>query len=130
MAPLAPAAQQMQPWVGNSPAQTIDSANSYAFVWAAGPTAHVVMHLEASSLAGKSLQMCYKLDGKAPVPTGTVFTPDMKGSITTDFALGGLSSGQHNIVVEANDNQNLTTCYYISSGANNGSAAPGISFGF
>ncbi|UGT62537.1 hypothetical protein [Nocardia asteroides] len=129
MAPLpaSPLWQNIQPFVGYARGQSLSVGDSYAFVWANGPTVHVVVHLEATNQANKQLRTFYKLDGKAPVASGVAFTTDGKGSATTHFAVGNLVAGQHDIVVEINDDTNAGTLY-ISSGANNQNAAPGISF--
>jgi hypothetical protein len=121
-------AEQMQPWSGVSDGQTVDSDASYAWVYCTGSTVHVGLDLAQTDLPNADFQTGYKLDGNAPIPTNKFFRTDRQGTGFAGFLITGVSAGSHNVVVEINNNPPPGYTYYISAGANNGNAYPGIPF--
>jgi hypothetical protein len=120
--------QQMQPWEGVSDGQTVNSDASYAGVLCVGSTVYVSLELAQTDLPNADFSTGYKLDGNAPIPTGKFFRTNAQGTGFAGFRITDVPAGSHNVVVEVNNNPPPGYTYYISAGANNGSAYPGIPF--
>ena len=121
-------AEQMQPWSGVSDGQTVNSDASYAGVLCIGSTVYVTLELAQTDLPDADFSTGYKLDGNAPIPSGKFFRTNRQGTGIAGFRITDVSAGSHNVVVEVNNNPPPGFTYYISAGANNDSAYPGIPF--
>jgi hypothetical protein len=108
--------------------QTVNSDASYAGVLCVGSTVYVSLELAQTDLPNADFSTGYKLDGNAPIPTGKFFRTNAQGTGFAGFRITDVPAGSHNVVVEVNNNPPPGYTYYISAGANNGSAYPGIPF--
>jgi hypothetical protein len=121
-------AEQMQPWSGVSDGQTVNSDASYAGVLCVGSTVYVSLELAQTDLPNADFQHGLQAGRKRADPDRKILPDQRQGTGFAGFRITDVSAGSHNVVVEVNNNPPPGYTYYISAGANNGSAYPGIPF--